>query len=371
MITRLSAAALLGLLLFNPATAAPLDPNDFSSLGTLPTGSFEIDTSALTFGGQAGGVLVSQGSGAPDIAVFTFDSGNTLPSGEAITVIGENALALLFQGSVTLSGTIDVSGGDGAEPVANVVTGIGGVGVAGGGNGGNGGPFSANRDGLGPGHGVNGSNSASVSGIGSGSGAGFGTGGGRGGVAVTERPGGLPYGDPLRDVLFAGSGGGGGGGQSNSRLGGGGGAGGGALEIGALTMLEFNGATILANGGNGANGFADGGAGSGGGILIHGQSIALDAATLLQANGGNGGSGVNTGGCGGAGRIELLRHPSGSFESLGTIEVLAGSINGDCTDGEHVVVETTEVGVPEPTALSLCLLSTLAMTSSHRRKLGG
>ena len=364
----LVAFATVNLLLSHSALATPLNPNDFSSLGNLPAGSFEINTSSLTFDGLAGGVLVPQGGGAPDIAVFTFDGDSTLAGSEAITVVGDNALALLFQGSATLSGTIDVSGGDGAEPVPNVVTGLRGIGVAGGGNGGNGGPFSSGRDGIGPGHGVNGSNSASVSGVGSGSGAGFGTGGGRGGVAVTERPGGLPYGDPLRDVLFAGSGGGGGGGQSTSRLGGGGGAGGGALEIGALSTLDFAGATILANGGDGANGFADGGAGSGGGILIHGQSIALDAATLLQANGGNGGSGVNTGGCGGAGRIELLHHPSGSFENLGTIEVLAGSVNGDCVDGEAVVVETAEVGVPEPTSLCLLLLLTLSTTTSPRRK---
>lgn len=358
-------------LLMHSTLATPLNPNDFTSLGNLPTGSFEINTSSLTFDGLAGGVLVPQGGGAPDIAVFTFDGGSTLASGEAITVFGDNALALLFQGSATISGTIDVSGGDGSEPVPNVVTGLGGVGLAGGGNGGNGGPFSSGRDGIGPGHGVNGSNSASVSGIGSGSGAGFGTGGGRGGVAVTERPGGLPYGDPLRDVLFAGSGGGGGGGQSTTRLGGGGGAGGGALEIGVLTTLEFTGATILANGGDGANGFADGGAGSGGGILIHGRSITLDAATLLQANGGNGAEAPLQGGCGGAGRIELLHHPSGSFENLGTIEVLAGSVNGDCIDGEHVVVETAEVGVPEPTPLTLWLLSALFMATSPQRKLWG
>ncbi|MEQ8838132.1 MAG: hypothetical protein RID07_15100, partial [Lacipirellulaceae bacterium] len=343
------------MLVVADAESAPLDPRDFSSLGAFPSGDFTIDTDALTFDGIPGGIVVPQGGDAPDIAVFAFNGGSTFASGDSITVVGDKALAILFQGSAMLSGTIDVSGSDGSEPVPNVVTGLRGLGVAGGGDGGNGGPFSSERDGIGPGHGVNGSNSASVSGVGSGSGAGFGTGGGRGGVAVTERPGGLPYGDPLRDLLFAGSGGGGGGGQSTTRLGGGGGAGGGALEIGALSTLDFAGATILANGGDGANGFSDGGAGSGGGILVHGQSIALDAATLMQANGGDGGSGVNVGGCGGAGRIELLHHPSGTFENLGTIEVLAGSVNGDCIDGEHVVVATPEVGVPEPASLLLCL----------------
>lgn len=351
-------AALVGLLAIgDPCPGSPLDPNDFSSLGSLPVGDFQIDTDALTFGGVAGGVLRVQGSGAPDIAVFTFDGGSTLASGDEITVTGGNALAILFRGSATLAGTIDVSGADGLDAVQNDVTGLGGIGRVGGGRGGNGGPFSFGQDGIGPGHGVVGSNSASVSGVGSGSGAGFGTMGGQGGAAVTFRAGGAPYGDPLRDRLFAGSGGGGGGGRGNERLGGGGGAGGGALEIGALASLGFEGASIRANGGNGSNGFADGGGGSGGGILLHAFDVSMNPNTLIQASGGDGGVLPNQGGCGGAGRIEILHHPSGSFADLGVIEALAGTAGGVCTDGAPVGTITPEVGVPEPSSLLMAMLS--------------
>ncbi|QDT01584.1 hypothetical protein [Adhaeretor mobilis] len=360
------------VLLAQEAIAAPLNPSNFTSFGVLPPGDFTIDTDALTFNGSSGGVLVSQGGGAPDIAVFTFDGGSTLANGDAISVTGGNALALLFQGSVILSGTIDVSGADGTDQAPGGFTGIGGLGIAGGGRGGNGGPFSFGQDGIGPGHGVAGSSSAAVSGAGSGAGAGFGTGGGNGGVGVTNRPGGLPYGDPLHDLLFAGSGGGGGGGASSGsqRLGGGGGAGGGALEIGALTSLQLNGASILANGGHAGEGFTDGGGGSGGGILLHAFDVNLDPTALIQANGGNGGSVTNTGGCGGAGRIELIHHPSGSFESLGTIEALAGSVNSVCADGEHVVTESTEVGVPEPSSLCIFFIASIVFTSPRRKPRG-
>ncbi len=342
----------------NSCIGTPLNPGDFSSLGTLPAGDVHIDTDALTIGGNPGGVLQNQGSGAPDIAVFVFDSGSRLASGNTITVTGKNALALLFRGSARLEGTINVSGANGIDAIQNAVTGIGGIGIAGGGRGGNGGPFSSGQDGTGPGHGVVGSNSASVSGVGSGPGAGFGTMGGHGGAGVTFRAGGTTYGAPLADLLFAGSGGGGGGGQSNSRLGGGGGAGSGAIEIGALTSLEFEGASILANGGNGSDGFAHGGGGSGGGILLHAFDVSMDLDTLIQASGGDGGGLLTslTGGCGGAGRIEILHNPSGSFNNLGAIESHSGAGNGECIDGEPVVLKTTEVGVPEPNSLVLSIL---------------
>ncbi|TWT88359.1 hypothetical protein Mal64_18390 [Pseudobythopirellula maris] len=349
-------AAVLAIFGFgNACPGTPLRPGDFLSLGPLPAGGFEIDTDALTFGGAAGGVLHTQGGGAPDIAVFVFDGGGVLASGDNITVTGGNALALLFQGSATLAGTIDVSGANGLDAIQNVVTGIGGSGVAGGGRGGNGGPFSSGQDGVGPGRGVAGSSSASVSGVGSGAGAGFGTMGGQGGAGVTTREGGAPYGDPLRDLLFAGSGGGGGGGQSNQRLGGGGGAGGGALEIGAQTSLGFVGATILANGGDGANGFADGGGGSGGAIVLHGFEVSVDLNSLIQASGGVGGEVPNMGGCGGAGRIEILHHPDGEFVDLGVIEAHAGAA-GDCVDGEPVLTISADVGVPEPSGLATAVL---------------
>ena len=157
---------------WRPAAAAPLDPNDFGSLGTLDGGAISLDTAALTLNGGAGGVLVSQGGGLPDIAVFVFDDGSILGD---VSVTGANPLAILFQGSATVTGAIDVSGGDGG-PGGSRVVGPAGLGVAGGGNGGSGNIFS-NQDGAGPGGGEAGASTGSGA-SGPGAGGGFGTDGG-------------------------------------------------------------------------------------------------------------------------------------------------------------------------------------------------
>lgn len=215
------------------ANAIPLNPNDFLSLGALPTGDITIDTDTLTVSGLAGSGVLSAQIGGPNIAVFTFDDGATFATGNNLFITGSNPLALLFQGAVTISGTIDISGENGAS----VSQGGGGDGVAGGGDGGNGGPFNE-TDGTGPGAGLAGSTSASTSGAGSGSGAGFGTPGGQGGAGTTFRAGGSAYGSPLSDTLFAGSGGGGGGNQSSSR---GGCGGAGRIEI----LHNVNGSALV------------------------------------------------------------------------------------------------------------------------------
>lgn len=323
------------------------------SLGALPGGSFGLDTDV---GG--GGVIVSQGGGLPDIAVFTFDGGSVLGAGETISVTGSNGLAILFKGTATISGTIDVSG---AQPI---LSSTGPLGIAGGGKGGNSSVFNAMIDvGGGPGGGLEGSTSAVISGAGPGSGAGFGTVGGLAGAGVTFRAGGGTYGD-LAVALQAGSGGGGGGGY-NAGSSNGGGAGGGTIEIGALTNLNFVGASILLNGGNGGNdvfgsGYGGGG-GSGGGLLIHSFNINIDASSLLQANGGIGGrSGSAEGGCGGAGRIAILHNTAGSLVNSGIVESMSGVGREDC--GVDPVTPVTlaladigeaPTGIPEPSVLAI------------------
>ena len=261
------------------ANAIPMNPNNFTSLGALPGGNLTIDTNALTVSGIGGNGVFAAQAGGPDIAVFTFDDGAILGAGNTITVTGSNPVARLFQGAATFSGSIDISGADGAS----VSQGAGGQGVTGGGRGGNGRPFSETNS-TGPGAGLAGSTSASSSGAGSGSGAGFGTEGGPGGAGATFRAGGSTYGDPLRDILFAGSGGGGG---NCCPFGNSGGAGGSALEIGALTLLDLVRASIIANGSDGGT-FSRGGSGSG--LLLHAFDFSMDYASLLQANGGDGGS---------------------------------------------------------------------------------
>jgi hypothetical protein len=345
----ISILAGVGIFAATSTLASTLDPNNFVSLGALGGGSVAIDTSSLTVDGSAGGVLVSQGAGLPDIAVFTFDGGSTLGD---VVVSGLNAIAILFQGSATVSGTIDLSGN-------------GRIGVAGGGNGGLGGTSAANGDG--PGGGLGGSSSASTLGIGGGSGGGFGSSGESGGAGPTLRQGGVAYGDPLIDALQAGSGGGGGG-WGNTRRGGSGGAGGGALEIGALTSLLFDGATILANGGNGETNFAGGGGGSGGGLLFSAYNIAISGNSLITANGGNGGSfgaAGNQGGCGGAGRIHMLYNTAGSFSNLGTVQATSGTGSPFCDQVANIFTVSTDsaVGMPPvsqvPVPAGLPLLATV------------
>ncbi|WP_299729237.1 hypothetical protein [uncultured Tateyamaria sp.] len=329
--------------------AATLDPNQFSSLGFLGGASIALNSSSLTFNGGSGGVLVSQGVGLPDIAVFTFDGGSTLGD---VSISGSNPVAILFRGSASITGQIDISAS-------------GRIGVAGGGNGGLGGQSAA--DGEGPGAGLGGSSSGSVSGIGSGSGGGFGSAGESGGAGPTFRSGGIAYGDPLSDALQAGSGGGGGG-FGPFRSGGSGGAGGGALEIGALNALLLDGASIVANGGTGATSFAGGGGGSGGGLFFHAFDISIAGNSSVTANGGNGGSfGAigNQGGCGGAGRIQMLYNTAGSFSNLGTVQATSGTGSAFCdqTANGFTVVTSNNVGVPAvpsvPLPASLALFGSL------------
>lgn len=372
-----------------PAAALPVGPDDLglSLLGALPGGNISIDTGTngdggstpvLTYsGGTLNGNVVTQ-TGGPDIAVFLFAGGSTLASGDMLTLdAGSRVLALLFNGSARIEGTINVSGSDGGTGGANQA-GPRDVGVAGGGNGGQGGPFSG-EDGGGPGGGLLGSSSANTLGAGPGSGGAFGTDGGSGGAGPTLRAGGTAYGDPLRDLLQGGSGGGGGGGTcclgQSFNGGAGGGAGGGGLTIGALNLLELVDATILANGGAGGDGFRDGGGGSGGGILLHAYDILIDSASLVQANGAQGGTGSAQGGCGGAGRIEFVTNSSGSLSNNGNVEALGF---GSCNPGDLVTTSLADVGsagsgsgmatIPEPAAMALFVLGLAGVAVARRRR---
>lgn len=325
----LTGAAMM-ILAPSPALTTPLNPNDFTSLGSLSGEAISIDTSALTFNGGAGGVLVSQGSGLPDIAVYAFDSGSVLGD---VTVSGSNPLAILFQGSGTVAGNISVSGGLPIEYAPNGTPNeqIPGYGVAGGANGGAGSNYySGANDGSGTGGGGAGAD-ADYAETGGGGG-GFGSEGQSLITVFHTAAGGLPYGD-LTNALEGGSGGGGGSKNLLAALthtppSGGGGAGGGALELGALTDLVIAAtADIEANGSRGGNdGTYGGGGGSGGGVLIHSFDIDILAGAMIAANGGDPGHlGVGgQAGCGGAGQIAILHNSAGSYTNGGTVEAIPG-----------------------------------------------
>jgi hypothetical protein len=241
-------------------SAAPLDPQNFTSLGTLDLsgGNFTIDTDALTITDNATssvlftGVADDQGGMAspnsvPEIAVFTFDEINFASTAQ-VSVVGSRALALLSHDNATIDTTLDVSGGDG-DPLGNDQyqnpAPPGGPGGFGGGDGDTG------RPAFGPGAGGFGLTVYFPSGQ-LGGGGGFGSDGLDGHPPEDTR--GFSYGD-LTGVLQGGSGGGG---TLDQDFGWGatGGGGGGALEIGAVDVVTVgpNGA-LAANGGTGGSNY--------------------------------------------------------------------------------------------------------------------
>jgi autotransporter-associated beta strand protein len=312
----LACAFALWLTLLSASTiAAPLDPNAFTSLGTLDvtSGTLTINTDTLGITGAAAftGVSMAQ-SGGPEIAVFTFDDID-IAAAVTITVSGIRPLAFLSQGDIVIDTTINLNGGDGGA-YSGTMGGAGGLaGPAGGFAGGTGGSPIGSDDGA-PGEGPGAGSGGLVrdEGLGgtiyeAGSGAGF---GGSGGPGYEGSPvGGISYGDLLIH-LQGGSGGGGGAHWSNvfppSIGGNGGGGGGGAIEIGAAGNVTL--ATITAIGGSGigdpSNDARSGGGGSGGGILVHGNSV--DVTSGLIAGGGPSFSASTGGGGGGGGRVTVL-----------------------------------------------------------------
>ncbi|MDJ0865123.1 MAG: Ig-like domain-containing protein [Myxococcota bacterium] len=250
--------------------------------------------------------------------------------GGTVRGVGDRPLELVALGDVTISGSVDVGGGNGGAATDQaVVGGAAGVGVAGGGQGGIGGP--GNRvggDGFGPGGGEGG---FSISSLGSsGAGAGYASAGNDGQPNNSSRAlGGTSYGAIDLMPFEGGSGAGGAAGGdayfrpsvSTNSAGGGGGAGGGAVRIesGGLLLIETTG-LITADGGRGGQGIrgttsggsarygGGGGGGSGGAIWLLAPQVDLRGS--VRAEGGAGvrgsyGSNHYRGGDGSDGRIRV------------------------------------------------------------------
>ena len=111
--SRIRIALLNATLLLAPAAAAhaQLDPNAFSSLGTLniTSGTLTINTDTLAMSGAAAftGVSIAQADG-PQVAVFDFGS-ITIGSGVTVNITGSQALALLARGDATVQTTLSVT----------------------------------------------------------------------------------------------------------------------------------------------------------------------------------------------------------------------------------------------------------------------
>jgi autotransporter-associated beta strand protein len=302
----------LSLLLAASASAAPLNPADFPSLGTLSVANggaltIDTDTLALTSGAlSVTGVARSQTStqdaaGAPEVAVFTFD---TVSIGKpvALTVRGARALALLSKDSLAIAGTLSFSGGAGIASMS----GAGRLSSGDGGSGGNG----RNMPGLaGTGAGAGGGGDAAtnaVPGLGGGGGS-----AGPGGALEPSPPNGTAGAALAAPPLFLLGGGGGGGGGHRTVIatgcefpGGGGGAGGGAVELGAIGEITITDPIVADGGAGGASNGGAGGGGGGGSLLVHSnKNISILGTGALYARAGSSSS-ILSGGSGG--RIAVL-----------------------------------------------------------------
>lgn len=242
-----------------------------------PTADATVDTDAGTVEGLPDvDVRIVEQAGAPALAVFVFDT-LTIPANVTIAVNGRRGVALLAR-SISIAGTLDLTGGRGDSASAP-------------GPGGHAGSSSA-AAGEGPGGGETGRPSASVQ-DGGGGGGGHAGAGGKGGQSLGGA-GGSVHGQATLVPLVGGSGGGAGAPGEGTIFGAGGG-GGGALQLVALERIDIAG-VIHAGGGGGAAGnpvAADGGSGGGGGaggaILIEAPSVTLEASGVLATNGGGGG----------------------------------------------------------------------------------
>ncbi|HEY1934005.1 MAG TPA: hypothetical protein VGG99_18495 [Acetobacteraceae bacterium] len=279
------ACVLAAVASLRPAPAAaqqPLDPNAYTSLGTLnvadgATITINTDTNTLSVSGGPTftGVLQSQpqGSGGPNISVFDF-SNVLIASGATISMTGSAPLAILSQGSLTENAPFLVpTGALGGAPGGAVETNGGGPG---------GGSFVSDPDPV------------------EGDAAGGGFGGVGGQDAHYSEGGGPSYGN-LQTALQGGSGGSGSGNIYSGT------AGGGAVELVAAGTLSLAGGASVAGGSGPAGSSA--GAGSGGGIILAGSTVAVVGA--VSAAGGSGGansSGSTSlgGGGGGGGRILVV-----------------------------------------------------------------
>jgi hypothetical protein len=289
LILRALAFALAACLPASAPAAIGLDPEAFTSLGTLSwsSGDYTIDTDALTivddtapgtplftgvvddqegsadsFGGVPGPL------GIPEIAVFTFDA-VTIDGTANVSIVGTRALAILSQGDMTLDRTLSVDGAY-ATVGAGTVPGAGGPGGFAGG--------APGLDGLGPGGGLALDNNTSFSGYECAAGGSF---GGQGGYQLCDvippSAGGAPYGN-LRQRLQGGSGGGG---TTTVIPEAAGGGGGGALELGASGTLTLGASGMVrASGGLGTEAatavVAEGGPGSGGGVRLIASVLVLN-----------------------------------------------------------------------------------------------
>lgn len=229
--------------------------------GSEPTGQYHPSGTINTDTDTNCNRVIPQANGNPSLCL---EQANTVLIDGGVRYTGKRPIVLLATTTITISNTLDVSGGGaGAEPAAC--------------NDGNNG----NDD----------TSNGSSAGAGGGGGGGFGTGGGGGGSS--DASGGSGGGSTALTAIRGGCKGGNGG-TSSDGSGGAAGAGGGAIYLIAGQSISVPG-TIKANGQRGRGGSRKaGGGGAGSGGLIGFDAPTVTVAGTAFANGGGGGEGGDT-----------------------------------------------------------------------------
>jgi hypothetical protein len=250
--------------------------------------------------------------------IFNFTT-ITIPTGVTVKLSGNTLNGPVFwlaQGNVDIEGTLDLSGGNGANYTTQPFDRVPAVPGSGGYIGGVGGV----------------SSQAALPGSG--------TGGGAAGTPTVASGGGLFGGNQFLIPLVGGSGGGGGYNPNNNGIfDAGGGAGGGAIVIASSTQIVVNG-EVNANGGSaGTVSYRSGGGGSGGAIRL--VSNAITGSGILSAVGGTGSNGG-----GPNGGLGLVRE-----ESTGAF--FGGTINGTLAESTPFPLLLPTAGPPSAKVISI------------------
>ncbi len=273
----------------------------------------------------------------------------TVQTGGRILGGGLGTLAIIASNTITIRGTIDVSGDPGVQGFTNPAAGgDAGPGGGGGGGGGDGNAMNPAAGGAGspaggnawPGFGA-GTPGGDGGGEGGGGGGAFGCahGGGGGALGGNGGSGGGDFGPGSggfggvaggRGSTFGDGTGGGGGSTCGNASGGGGGGGGGGLILqvapGGAVLVD---GAIRANGGGGGDGFQNtggGGGGSGGRVEVLAPSGTITVNDTISARGGAGGDTDfgDTGGGGGGGLIVIDATGGSANVGLGLLDVAGG-----------------------------------------------
>lgn len=280
--------------LFDPCDIS--DPGDAAVVMSQPGGIYELNTNTFTITGPtpvAASIAQAPTGNYALMSVYSLEISN----GATLRVTGTNPLIIASWTTITIGGTIDVSGPSLGAGATAAGTGACTSAL----------PTVGNNNGAG-----------------GGAGGGFGTSGGAGGTGGNGTNGGGAGGGAMaaraRPELAGGCGGQAGVGNGPGL----GGAGGGAVWLtakNAITISATGTLNAVGAGGAGATGNRGGGGGGGSGGMIGLESTTITNAGVIVANGGSGGQGEdndNNGNPGASGSLTTTPSPGGGVTNNNT-----------------------------------------------------